>query len=196
MNHSAFALQVALRYRHGEGFRDRLRGAIGAGGAALSYRQKGDYFRALTNTLRAGVAAFDYGVWDYFDDDARARSEFKTWADGLEGKEARRTPAPLPPPGGYRDAAEAQRYMLFTIALLMRHGSNSDRRVFAAQHDLAGQTLWTRATFANLAGVIGSMSFSGVVSDVVYLIPGSDPAFSLTPDDLKHPQFHYLRQLG
>lgn len=196
MNHSAFALQVALRYRHGEGLRDRLRRAIGTGAAGMSYREKGEYFRLLGQAVCSGVASFEYGVWDYFDDDAKARGEFKTWADGLEGKEARRTPAPLPPPGGYRDAAEGLRYMLFTVALLMRQGSNSDRRVFAAQRDLAGQNLWTRATFANLVGVLGTMSCAGIVSDVVYLIPGSDPAFSLTAEDLKHPQFHYLRPLG
>ncbi len=196
MNHSAFALQVALRYRHGEGQRDRLRRAVGAGTRAMSYRDKGEYFRRLGETLRAGSASFDYGVWDYFDDDGRARSEYKTWAEGLEGKEARRAPAPPPPGGGYREAAEARRYLLFTVALLMRHGSPSDRTLFNAQRALAGQALWARATFAYLVGAVGTMSFTGVVSDVVYLIPGDDPAYALTPEDLKHPQFHYLRELG
>ena len=196
MSHSAFALQIALRYRQGEGYRDRLRRAVGAGAPLMSYRQKGEYFRALGEAVRAGKPSFDYGVWDYFDDDERARKEFKTWAEGLEGKEARRAPLPLPPPGGYREAAEGRRYLLFTLALLMRHGSAGERTVFAAQHELAGKTLWTRETFAYLVGAIASMSFTGVVSDVVYLIPGDDPAYALTPDDLKHPQFHYLRELG
>jgi hypothetical protein len=196
MNHSAFALQVALRYRHGEGQRDRLRRAVGTGAPAMSYRQKSEYFRRLAEALSAGAASFDYGVWDYFDDDARARSEYATWAEGLAGKEARKAPAPAPPPGGYRDPAEARRYLLFTAAFLMRHGSASDRTVFAAQQHLAGPALWTRATFARLVSALGMMSFTGVLADTVYLIPGDDPNFALTPEDLKHPQFHYLRQLG
>jgi hypothetical protein len=196
MNHSAFALQVALRYRHGEGQRDRLRRALGTGTVAMSYRQKGEYFQQLSAAVRASAASFDYGVWDYFDDDGRARQEYATWAEGLEGKEARRVPVPLPAPGGYRDAGGDRRYLLFTVALLMRHGSASDRTLFATQQNLAGPTLWTRATFGYLIGALGMMSFTGVVSDVVYLIPGDDPTFALTPEDLKHPQFHYLRELG
>ncbi|HEU4404018.1 MAG TPA: hypothetical protein VFS43_01805 [Polyangiaceae bacterium] len=196
MNHSAFALQIALRYRDGEGQRDRLRRAVGSGAPAMSYRQKGEYFRRLAEALLPGNASFDYGIWDYFDDDARAQKEYATWAEGLGGKEARTSPAPAPPPGGYRDAAEARRYLVFTAALLMRHGSASDRAVFAAQRDLSGPALWTRQTFVRLVATLGAMSSTGVVADTVYLIPGDDPSYALTPDDLKHPQFHYLREIS
>jgi hypothetical protein len=101
----------------------------------------------------------------------------------------------LPPPGGYRDAPDARRYLLFTVALLLRHNSPGDRALFAAQRDLAGRALWTRQTFARLLGALARQSVAGVVADVVYLIPGDDPAYALTPDDLKHPRFHYLREL-
>jgi hypothetical protein len=104
--------------------------------------------------------------------------------DGLQGKEARTEPAPRREP----------RYMVFTLALLLQHGSTSDTRLMA-HANIPEDRLWRKDTFEHLLKGIALLNFINVKSEVVYLLPGDDAALGLTSADLDTEDYHYLRKL-
>ncbi|HEY0095431.1 MAG TPA: hypothetical protein VGB96_13965, partial [Archangium sp.] len=150
-----------------------------------SYAQMHDYYGRICSVLRRQSDRFHMGVWDYWDDPSRAPKDFQDWVDGLQGKEAR--PMPAPEDG-------SPRYLACTLALLLQNGSTSDQRL--GQHcDIAEAKLWKRGTFHHLLKGPALLNFLHVKSDVVYLLPGDNPACGLTQEDLAGKHFHYLRQL-
>jgi hypothetical protein len=77
----------------------------------------------------------------------------------------------------------------------LQNGSTSDRRLL--QHcNIPEERLWKRATFAHLLRGIPQVNFLHVQSDVVYLLPGDDPFYGPTAEDLSNGDYHYLRKLS
>jgi hypothetical protein len=86
------------------------------------------------------------------------------------------------------------RYMVFTLALLLEHGSTSDERLMA-HAEVPEHKLWQRDTFEHLLKGIALLNFLNVQSEVVYLLPGDNAALGLTAADLDSEDYHYLRKL-
>lgn len=186
MNYSVFSMQLVMELQGEDDSTYReLHKIIRSAPERTSYAQMHDYYGRVCNVLRRQSDRFTMGVWDYWDDPSRAPKDFQDWVDGLQGKEARTSPAP-------EDGNP--RFLACTLALLLQHGSTSDQRL--GQHcDIAEAKLWRRSTFHHLLKGPALLNFLHVKSDVVYLLPGDDPACGLTQEDLAGKNFHYLRQL-
>ena len=183
---SIFSMQIALPLH--TGYRRRLHDLVLSTGEWASVAHKQTFYQALSRALGEAVPWFEYGVWDYWDDDARAQSGYADWAAGLQGKEARSTPGPIAAPG-------EKRYMLITLAFLLQRGSNSDRTAASCCNGLSEGVYWTRETFGRLVACVGWLNVASVRSDLIYLVPGDD-TYALTTDDLLSQNYHYLRSLA
>jgi hypothetical protein len=186
MNYSVFSMQLVMELNGPDDptYRE-LHKILRSSPERTNYAQMHDFYGRVCGVLRRQVNRFHMGVWDYWDDPSRAPRDFQDWVDGLEGKEARSTPA--------REDG-TPRYLACTLALLLQNGSTSDQRL--GQHcDIPEAKLWTRGTFQHLLKGPALLNFLHVKSDVVYLMPGDDPACGLTEEDLSGEDFHYLRQL-
>ncbi|MFE8600592.1 hypothetical protein [Archangium violaceum] len=186
MNYSVFSMQVVLELQGpDDSTYQELHKIIRSAPERSNYAKMHDFYGRVCNVLRRQSDRFEKGVWDYWDDSNRAPKDFQDWVDGLQGKEARTEPAP-------EDGTP--RYLACTLALLLQNGSTSDQRL--GQHcDIAETKLWKKDTFNHLLKGPRLLNFLHVKSDVVYLLPGDDPACGLTKSDLSSQNFHYLRQL-
>lgn len=184
MDYSIFAMQVVKPLQPGDALYRRLHALMASASAEASFSEKNRFYSRLCGVLQESSSSFEQGVWDYWDDPSRAPGDFQDWVDGLKGKEARREPAP----------STEQRYLVFTIALLLQNGSTSDLRLL--EHcNIPDSRLWKRETFAHLLRSLPQVNFLHVQSDLVYLLPGDDAAYGPTRADLDNGDYPYLRDL-
>jgi hypothetical protein len=186
MDYSIFAMQVTRPLRSPrDPIYERLHGFITSEPARTTPGHRYRFYRKVCNELLGVAREFDQGVWDYWDVPSRAPGDFQDWVDGLQGKEARTAPA---------EENGEPRYMVFTLALLLQHGSTSDTRLMA-HANIPEDRLWRRDTFEHLLKGISLLNFLNVQSEVVYLLPGDNAALGLTAADLDTEDYHYLRKL-
>ncbi len=186
MNYSVFSMQVVLELQGpDDATYQELHKILRSSPERSNYARMHDFYGRVCSVLRRQSDRFEMGVWDYWDDPTRAPKDFQDWVDGLQGKEARTVPAP-------EDGTP--RYLACTLALLLQNGSTSDHRL-GVHCDVSEAKLWKKNTFNHLLKGPGLLNFLHVKSDVVYLLPGDDPACGLTTADLSGTNFHYLRQL-
>lgn len=183
---SILSMQIALPLE--SAYRRHLHDLVLSTGDRAMVAHKQAFYQALSRALVEAARWFEYGVWDYWDDNEKAQAGFADWAAGLQGKEARSAPGPVAAPG-------EKRYMLVTLAFLLRSGSNSDSTAASCCNALKEGEYWQRATFVRLLNCVGWLNFASVESDVFYLVPGDD-SFALTTEDLLSQNYHYLRSLA
>jgi hypothetical protein len=194
MLHSVFAMELCCPYEPRSAFRKRLYDLICSHPKSSSFQDKWTLYQHLSEAILRELPSFEFGCWDFFDDDSIAVPKYQEWCNGLIAEEGvRQTPSSDPAQGPYRDASD-RRYMTFTMAFLLIRGSNSERTL-AARCDIPQQNLWRRDVFASLLQGIRYLNFASVRSDVVYMIPGADE-WGLTSEDLGSGKFAYLRQMG
>jgi hypothetical protein len=185
---SIFALEICARLHAGAPLRGMLRELVANHPERTGHQGKWAMYRRAAELLRGSLDVAERGCWDYFDDHARAMSEFDNWSSWLKTEEgARKSPSGLDP---YRGEP---RYMTFTMVLLLVQNSPSDQAM-AKLCDIPEAALWSKDTFARILSGMGVINFASVQADVVYLIPG-DEGWGLTSDDLAQPKFNYLRPL-
>lgn len=192
MQHTIFALEVCARLEPGSTMRSRLADLLKGHPVRANLSHKHYFYNMVCRELLSGFASVEKGCWDYFDDDERARKDFEMWSQGMITEEGART-APSGTPAGedpYRGSSEP-RYLTFTMAFLMKEGTITDLHM-RNRCNVPQPQLWKRDTFMRLLQGVMNLSFVSVRGDVAYLIPG-DPSWALTPQDLTHPKFHYLR---
>ncbi|MDY7228791.1 hypothetical protein [Hyalangium rubrum] len=186
MDYSIFAMQVTRRMQSPrDPLHERLHRLISGEPERVTAGQRYRFYRKLSTELLPAVGEFEKGVWDYWDVPSRAPGDFQDWVDGLQGREARSSPAP--------DDGEP-RYMVFTMSLLLQHGSTSDVRM-TSHCNIPELQLWRWSTFEHLLKGITLLNFLNVQSDVVYLLPGDDAGYGLTAENLGSQDYHYLRNL-
>jgi hypothetical protein len=189
VEHSIFAMEVCARLDPGTALRSLLHEATLGYGPRMNLQQKWHQYRKAAMVLLNHLHLVERGCWDYFDDDARAQRDYDMWSKGMTTEEgARKAPSGLSDP--YRGQT---RYLTFTMAFLILHGSPTDRAM-ASICNIQASNLWRRDVFAHLLRGMGNLNFASVKSDVVYLIP-RDEGWGLTAQDLDDPKFHYLRQI-
>jgi hypothetical protein len=189
MSKSIFAIEIAARIDRAPGLLPILREAVAGQGPQMGLQQKWDTYKRASDALVGHLGHIERGCWDYFDDDARADSEFASWLSGMTTEEgARAHPSGRPDP--YRGEP---RYLTFTMAFLLVRPSKTDDAV-RQLCDIPETHYWRRDVFARILGGLGVVSFASVKSDVMYLIPRDDD-WGLTSDDLAKPQFGYLRRI-
>lgn len=189
MNHNIFAIELCLRLEPESDLRAQL------GDLVLSHptaSRPGDKWKMLQRAVELLVASehlFEKGCWDFFDDDSRARRDYDMWSTGMITEEGARK-QPSGPPGA---AEDDQRYLTFTISLLLKAGTPTARSL-AKLCQIPEQDLWKRKTFLRILRGLSCVSFGAVKSDVLYLIP-RDETWGLTRGDLTQPKFEYLRDV-
>lgn len=185
MLHNVFAMELCLRLLPKDPLRYDLHDLIRHAPVATTPGKKWGMLKHATELLLSAEDRFEKGCWDFFNEDAKARSDYDMWCNGMITEEgARKGPSGDPGDG-------EQRYMTFTISLLLQDGTHSSRQLF--QHcDIRQHHLWKRHTFVKILKGLTCVSFAAVKSDVYYLIPGDD-RWGLTRQDLTDPKFHYLR---
>jgi hypothetical protein len=189
VNHSIFALEVCARLVPESPLRAALASVIAAAPERMRLQQKWQQYTRASQLIAENLHTVERGCWDYFNDDAKARSDFAMWTNGMLTEEGvRREPSGLSDP--YRGGP---RYLTFTMAMLILQDSPTDRMML----DLCAipeDNLWRKETFARILRGIAHVSFASVKSDVLYLIPRDDE-WALTGQDLEDPKFSYLRML-
>lgn len=185
MRVSLFALQVFLPLPAADSLRHDLVGTLRVMPDRSSFNGKNEAYGRVSSLLLAHVGSFHLGVWDYFEDNDVAKSEWDQWCQGTEA-DAREATAPDP----YR-AGSLQ--MFVTILLLMAHGKAADRMMCDACAMPEG-TEWTRRTFGKLLSVLPRLNFATVSSDAIYVRPGAMGG-GVTATELAEEQYAYLRKL-
>jgi hypothetical protein len=192
VQHSVFALEVCVRLDRapelGRALRDRISGAP----EGMGFQEKWQFYRDCAWDLSSSIDSVERGIWDFFDDDTRARKAFDDYSSTLTTHQGARTePSSAGPDDPYRGGDP--RYLTFTMALLLSQGTQTERAL-AALCNIPESELWTRATFARILSGLGALSFASVKGDVAYLIP-RDEGWGLTFQDLQDPKFEYLRTI-
>jgi hypothetical protein len=189
VQHSIFAMEVCARLDVNAGMLATLRDCIVQQPVAATLQQKWTMYRRAAELVAANLQHVERGCWDYFDDDARALRDFDMWLKGMTTEEGART-APSGVPDPYRGEP---RYLTFTMAFLLVHGTPTDRAI-ATLCQIPEADLWRRDVFHRILRGLGVVNFASVKSDVMYLIP-RDGDWGLTAQDMAHAKFHYLRPL-
>jgi hypothetical protein len=186
MRHNIFAMEICMRMDTDDSLRCKLRDLIRDHAPDSSPGKKWNMLQRAASLLADGEDRFERGCWDFFDDDTRALNDYGMWCNGMTTEEgARKSPSGGP--------GEGQRYMTFTISLLLEASTASSRDV-GRLCDIPQNQLWKRKTFLRILGGLSCVSFAAVKSDVYYLIPGDDE-WGLTHIDLATEKFHYLRTI-
>lgn len=189
MQHSIFAIEICARLVAESPLRAALAECVAAAPPAMSLHQKWQQYARAGQILFDNLTLADRGCWDYFNDDARALSDFDMWTKGMTTREGVRST-----PSGSVDPYRGEpRYLTFTMALLLVQDSPSDRMLRQAC-DVPQPDLWKKASFARVLQGLGHLSWASVKSDVMYLIPRDD-GWGLTAADLAQPKFEYLREM-
>ena len=189
MQLSIFALEVCLALDESPAHRS-LRVLMASLDERMSVTDKWQFYQSLSHELQKNIGSLRRGCWDYFDDDDRARRDYKGWADTLqEPTGIARETAPADP---YREASPAYFFTVTTAFLLVKN-SDCDRAI-GSLLEIPDVDLWKRLTFLRVLEAMGTLNFASVQSDTVYLIP-RDAERALTEEDLAHASFDYLRSV-
>ena len=185
MSNSLFAVEIAAHTHPNDPFRQALHHLIRSQPSMQSPIQKRQLYYQAVQHIGANFAAVERGCWDYWPDHDKAVADFEMWTQGMVTEEGAR---PRP------DYDGPPRYLTFTMAFLMVHGSPTDQAI-AQRCNIQQESLWRRDVFGYIVQAAASIDFGDVQGDVVYLIPGDD-GFALTPQDLAQPKFEYLRPIA
>jgi hypothetical protein len=188
MRHSIFAFEVAARFEPGGRLHTELHRLVASAPANATLQQKWLFYRNVVSELLVAVPLFHRGCWDYFDDDARAKSDYDQWVAGMVTEEGAR-----PEPSGDDPYRGSARYLTFTMAFLIVNGSPTDEAM-SRLCNFSERLLWQRQTFQAILEGLGALNFASIKSDVAYLIP-RDVGWGLTDEDLAHTKFDYLRPI-
>lgn len=186
MDLSVFALEVCMRLDPGGRLRDNLHSLITSHPETSEPWQKAELLRRVAELIEESQDQIEKGIWDFFDDDAKARRIFEDYAAPLKTERGARKE-----PSGRPEREGEARYMTFTVAMLLVNGSSCEREL-AALCDTPEDRLWKRETFLKMLRAFLKVDYGVVKGDVLYLIPG-DLGWGLTPADLAQSKFAYLR---
>ena len=184
---SILALELCLHFD--EKLQGFLLDLVRRAPARLRLQDQWQLYDHAARALIANRSLWSKGCWDFFDEDAKARGDFNMWVHGMVSREGART-VPSMTSEPYR---AGPRFMTFTIAALLVHGSKSERSL-AAVCDIPEPYLWHASTFERILSGLRYLNFASVEGSTLYLIP-RDAAYTLTQEDLSHPKFEYLRPI-
>ena len=187
MTRSVFALEMCLRFD--AELTAGLRAMLTAETSNPSPRHLWHLWSQAATGILQRRAAWRTGCWDFWEEPAKAQTDFQMWVKGLMTEEgARKAASPAPEP--YRGS---ERFMTITMACLLVKGSAAERAM-AGVCDIPEAYLWHQASFDRILRGIPHINFSVVDRATLYLIPKEDD-WALTPEDLRDPKFEYLRPI-
>ena len=191
MEQSIFAMEICARIDHAPDLLPALRQRILDHPHAVGLQDKWEFYSACVADLLAAVSSFERGCWDFFDDDARAKRDFKMWTAGMTTEEGARTSPSTAIEAAYRGGEP--RFLTFTMSFVLIQATETE--IYLSQLcTVRDADLWKRSTFVRILEGLKQLSFASILGDVVYLIPRDD-GWALTEQDLSDPKFEYLRTI-
>lgn len=187
MKHKIFAMELCILLR-GDELCSQLRDLVRHHPQNVSFAEKWELYKTVRELLKDNLHLATKGIWDFFDEDDKAQSDFRMWCDGLFTQEGARAV-----PSGTGDPDSDPRYMTFTMAFLLQADAPSVETL-SERCEVPKAHLWKRATFAKMLDNLGHLNFGSVKGDVIYVIPGA-PGWALTDEDLVMEKFHYFRPI-
>jgi hypothetical protein len=182
-------LAIELCARFDPALHAALRAIVTVERERMSYGERWARFGDAGWALTSASALWVSGCWDFWDDDAKAQSDFRMWVEGMMTREGARAE----PSGADDPHRPFPGYLTLTMACLIQRGAQCERQL-AAICDVPEERLWARDTFLQILDGLRMLSFSVVEKETMYLIP-RDPGFALTDSDMANQKFHYLRPI-
>ncbi|MBL8685397.1 MAG: hypothetical protein JNK05_39830 [Myxococcales bacterium] len=193
VQHAIFAMELCLPLTGVSGTHSTLVSMLREYPLQSTADEKWHFYERVRQLLLSELPHAYKGCWDFFNEDARAKSDFEMWTNGMLTREgARSGPSGRPEGDPFRGGANS-RFMTVTIAWLMVQSMPSTIDL-SMTCNIPESALWHRSSFGYILSRMGRVQFSAVKSDVFYVIPGDD-AWGLTVEDLQLEKFHYLRPI-
>jgi len=139
------------------------------------------------------MPVFELGYWDLIRGE-RAQEEFETWCSEIEGALASEREEMGEKADEMNRLSADKDYVLFTAAVLVEYGSNSDLTL-GERCDIPESEYFTRSTMSHLVASFPLLNFASVQADAVYLMPGSEQD-GFSREDLFGGGYEYLKPLG
>jgi hypothetical protein len=193
MSHTFFGLQIAITPFRQDSFRSRLHDLIGAEPAEQSLQMKRTFWKKAVALINGQMPVFELGFWDLIRGE-KAEGEFETWTSEIEAGLATEPEELGTAPDEVNRLSADKSYVLVTCLVLVPHDSNSDSTL-GERCDVPERDWWTRQTLARLVASFPLLNFGEVLSDAIYLSPGSQRD-GLSMEDLHGGGYEYLKPLG
>jgi hypothetical protein len=192
VDYTFFGVQIAVKAFFKDPLRQRLASIIAGSDAEQTLFEKRAFWKRLCAVVIEAMPVFEMGYWDLIRG-GKAQAEFETWCSEIEGALASEREEMGKAADEMNRLSANKDYILFTSAVLVERGSNSDLTL-GERCDLPEAEYFTRQTMARLLGTFPLLNFVNVQADAVYLMPGSeDDGFS--KDDLFGGGYEYLKPL-
>ena len=192
MDYTFFGVQIAIKAFFKDPLRQQLAKIIGESSAEQTLFEKRAFWKRLGAVVNEATPVFELGYWDLIRG-GKAQAEFETWCSEIEGALASEREEMGARADEMNRLSANKDYILFTAAVLVERGSNSDLTL-GERCDLPESDYFTRLTMARLVGSFPLLNFLNVQADAVYLMPGSeDDGFS--QEDLFGGGYDYLKPL-
>ena len=192
MDYTFFGVQIVVKAFFKDPLRKKLADVIANSSAEQTLFEKRAFWKRVAAVVNEAMPVYELGYWDLIRG-GRAQEEFETWCSEIEGALASEGEEMG------KDADEVNRlsankdYILFTAAVLVEQGSNSDLTL-GERCDLPESGYFTRQTFGKLMASFPLLNFANVRADAVYLMPGSEED-GFSKEDLFGGGYEYLKPL-
>jgi hypothetical protein len=193
MASSLFAIQVFLPLPAGSSLRANLDQIVRQAPEYAGFEEKRLLYQRIASLIVPAVGWVELGNWDFTNDSSEAEGEYEQWCNGtLEDAQEREQRAAQALAIPFRSAAPTT-YMFLTQLFLLQQGTTGEAYV-AQSCNVPQEHLWTKQTFHRLLSIIPYINFLAVLSDAVYLCPGSD-AQGITVEELQGERYKYLHRI-
>ena len=174
-----FGLQLAVRTSKAEPWRQKLCEVVRDNMRDMSTIDHRGFYGAVTNLLLEASDRIAVATWDFVADGG---GEFDDWVRGIEDDVS--TPWVQDPSGAAMDHV-----LVSVFFLLQKNGPSA--RLCGDRCDLPESTWNARSTYRLLLETIPQLDHRSIVSDAVYVTPGSiELGFSLS--ELRGDDYDYL----
>lgn len=193
MTYTFFGVQIAIKAFFNDPLRQQLGRIIAESDAEQTLFEKRGFWKRLAAVVNGAMPVFELGYWDLIRG-GNAQEEFETWCSEIEGALASEREEMGERADEVNRLSANKDYILFTAAVLVERGSNSDGTL-GERCDVPEAEYFTRQTMARLVGTFPLLNFVNVQADAVYLMPGSDQD-GFSQEDLFGGGYEYLKPLS
>jgi hypothetical protein len=192
VDYTFFGVQIAIKAFFNDPLRQRLARVIAESDAEQTLFEKRSFWKRVSAVVNEAMPVFELGYWDLIRG-GKAQEEFETWCSEIEGALASEREEMGQQADEVNRLSATKDYILFTAAVLVERGSNSDLTL-GERCDLPEPEYFTRQTMARLIATFPLLNFVNVQADAVYLMPGSEQD-GFSQEDLFGGGYAYLKPL-
>ncbi len=188
-----FGLQILYATGPDDTVPQQLRDIIAEYDGNTMPHDKKRMYKRIVSLLLDCFPYYEYGFWDFVDDDEQARSEFSSWANDVESSMATEQEEMGEEHDEMHRMSSDKSYIAVSLLFLVNHAGGNEE-FFAMIRALPEKELWTRETFRKLVDACDALNFNAVESDAVFIVPGNDQD-GLSWEDIHGGGWEYLRSI-